>query len=82
MQKVDTALQSAGIKEEARLLLQVHDELIFEVKEDKKLVEQVASIVAKAMSEAHDGTRGDDVPLLVDVKVGTRWGSLSSLGTR
>jgi DNA polymerase I len=51
----------------ARMLLQIHDELIFEVPEDE--VDAVAGLVEQAMTSVETL----DVPLKVDVKVGDNW---------
>ncbi len=51
----------------ARLLLQIHDELIFEVREDQ--VDRLAGRVVRAM----DSVEALVVPLKVDVKVGDNW---------
>lgn len=51
----------------ARMLLQVHDELVFEVAEDR--VEEVAATVTTAMEAAMDL----EVPLRVDTGAGKSW---------
>lgn len=69
MKQVDDMLEKefAG---KATLLLQVHDELIVEAKEDS--AEDVGKRVKEIMESAVDIA----VPLLVTVSSGTRWGSL------
>ena len=57
----------AGAKLSARMLLQVHDELIFEVPE--KEMEATAEVVTGVMS----GAAHLDVPLVVDTGVGANW---------
>ena len=54
----------------SKVILQVHDELIFEVpsNEAQEMQVLVPSIMASAMKL--------DVPLKIDVKVGTNWGDL------
>ena len=54
----------------SKMLLQVHDELIFEVPETE--VEEMSQLVPKIMSTALELS----VPLKVDVKVGTNWGEM------
>jgi DNA polymerase-1 len=54
-----------------KLLLQVHDELIFEVLESKW--RELARIVKKEMENAVTLT----VPLVVDLKIGTSWGEMT-----
>jgi len=57
----------------ARLLLTVHDELLFEVPRDQ--VEPLAAIVRETM----EGALPLSVPLVVDVKVGDDWESMTPL---
>jgi DNA polymerase-1 len=65
MVAVDGWLDSSGL--DARVILQVHDELVLEVRED--LIGQVAEQVQLHMS----GAAQLDVPLLVEVGVGLNW---------
>lgn len=65
MIKVDSWLQDSGI--DARIILQVHDELVLEVRED--LVDEVSTKLKHLMS----GAAELDVPLLVEVGVGANW---------
>ncbi|MCQ0169336.1 DNA polymerase I [Pseudomonas sp. S12(2018)] len=65
MVTVDNWLASTAL--DARVILQVHDELVLEVRED--LVEQVAQEIRVHMS----GAAQLDVPLVVDVGVGANW---------
>ncbi len=55
---------------EIRMTLQVHDELVFEVKKD--LAEEVAKIVKDTMEKVVTLR----VPVRVDTSIGTRWGEL------
>ena len=55
----------------ARMLLQVHDELIFEVPEES--VNDVISTVRDVMENASDPAVKLDVPLVVDAGVGDSW---------
>lgn len=55
---------------EAKMILQVHDELVFEVKKD--LAEKVAAEVKKIM----EGVVKLRVPVRVDVKTGKNWGEM------
>lgn len=65
MVAVDNWLADSGL--DARVILQVHDELVLEVRED--LVEQVSQEIRVHMS----GAAVLDVPLLVEVGVGNNW---------
>ena len=65
MINVDKALKDAGLK--SRMLLQVHDELLFESPPDE--VEMMAALAGSIMEAALPLA----VPIVVDVKTGTDW---------
>ena len=65
MIQVPGALMDAGLK--ARMLLQVHDELVFEV--PKEEAEDTISVVKATM----EGAAKLDVPLVVDAGTGMSW---------
>ena len=65
MIRIPPALEAAGLN--AAMLLQVHDELIFEV--PKAEVEATRNLVARVMESA----ARLDVPLVVDTGVGDNW---------
>ena len=54
----------------SKLLLQVHDELVFEVPQEE--LEEMRQLVPQAMSTALELS----VPLKVDIKTGTNWGEM------
>ena len=63
------ALQDAGLK--ARMLLQVHDELIFECPENE--IEATLPLVQKIMIKAPEPTLKLAVPLQVDARAAKNW---------
>ena len=65
MVRAHDALRDAGLR--TRLILQIHDELLFEAPEDE--VEQATAIVVREMERAFPL----DPPLAVDVGVGKNW---------
>ena len=65
MVAVDSWLTRSGL--DAKVILQVHDELVLEVREDR--VAEVSAELKRLMSAAAEL----DVPLLVDVGVGDNW---------
>ena len=65
MLKVDEALEKSGF--DARIVLQIHDELLVEVKEDEAA--KVSELVEKSMREAVSLK----VPLEVDAHIGKTW---------
>jgi len=58
------------VDDEAKLLLQIHDELIFEVKEER--AEAFATQAQKVMEEIYTL----EVPLKVSIAIGNNWGEL------
>ena len=71
MVDLDQELKTKKFK--SKMLLQVHDELVFEVpeKETKKIAELV--------KEAMEGAYKLNVPLIVDLKSGKNWGQMKNL---
>ncbi|HAY90597.1 MAG TPA: DNA polymerase I, partial [Rhodobacteraceae bacterium] len=55
----------------AKMLLQVHDELLFEVREDA--VDSLTQIAKRVMETACDPVLNIDVPLIVDAGQGAHW---------
>ena len=69
MIKIPEALESHSLS--ANMLLQVHDELIFEV--PKGEIEMTSSLVAKVMENACEPILKLSVPLVVEAGVGSNW---------
>ena len=65
MIRVDQALRDKY--PEAKLLLQVHDELIVECPEE--IAQQVAALISREMEQVADLS----VPLTADAKIGKSW---------
>jgi DNA polymerase-1 len=65
------ALTAAGLK--ARMLLQVHDEMVLEVPLEE--LNKTAKVVQKTMSEAFSLS----IPLLTEARSGVNWGSMQVL---
>ncbi|RFC63135.1 DNA polymerase I [Fulvimarina endophytica] len=69
MIRVEDALQKADLS--AKMLLQVHDELIFEVEDDE--VDRTIAIVREIMEDAAGPRVNLSVPLEVDAKAAANW---------
>ena len=69
MVRIPKALDEAGLA--ARMLLQVHDELLFEVPEDE--VDATRSLVCQVMEGAANPVVDISVPLVADAGVGVSW---------
>tara|TARA_B100000287_G_scaffold74343_1_gene66120 strand:- start:746 stop:2179 length:1434 start_codon:yes stop_codon:yes gene_type:complete len=74
MIRVNTKLEE--IKDsKCKMLLQIHDELIFEVNEND--VKKYSKIIQDEMSSVKDSNlHSFSIPLLVDINVGNNWGEL------
>lgn len=74
MVNISFKLKTSKLKfSETRMLLQVHDELVFEVPEGK--VEEAARMVEEEMEKALKLS----VPIKVDLKIGDNWGELEKI---
>ncbi len=71
MIKVEPALEAAGLREKARMLLQVHDELIFEVEDEA--IDAAMPIIVRTMEHAAMPAVSMRVPLKVDARAAHNW---------
>ncbi len=72
MIKVDEWIKDEGFGDDVRLLLQVHDELVLEVKTD------LVSKVSDQLKEIMENVASFNVPLTVEVEVGDNWKEMKS----
>ncbi|HEY4134452.1 MAG TPA: DNA polymerase I [Alphaproteobacteria bacterium] len=72
MIRVPDALKDAGLK--AKMLLQVHDELVFEMPEGE--AEKTAKVVREVMERATLPALALDVPLIVETGLGDDWAAI------
>jgi DNA polymerase-1 len=70
MLRVAPALKEAGLK--AKMLLQVHDELVFEC--PKEELKETARVVQEVMANAYPL----DIPLSTETRYGVNWGETKS----
>jgi DNA polymerase I len=71
MVRLDAAIRERDLR--SQMLLQVHDELVFETDVEER--DELASLAATTM----EGALPLDVPLTVDLKVGTDWDQMDRL---
>ncbi len=76
MRKADEELKAKDLNEDAELLLQVHDELMYEVSEHSAVLEKVVTTIKEALEGVYPDS---PIPLSVTSKVGKRWGSMKEL---
>ncbi|MDP3731357.1 MAG: DNA polymerase I [bacterium] len=73
MIKVYDYVHAGHLESEARILLQVHDELLCEVKEEK------ARELSLKFKEIMEKVWEVDVPIIVDVKIGKNWAEMKKI---
>ena len=70
---LDEKYPSTGSGQAVRMLLQVHDELLFEVKSD------IVSKVAKEIKHIMESVHTFNVPIVVDAKSGDNWSEMEAV---
>jgi DNA polymerase I len=75
MSEIDREITKAKVENEVRLLLQIHDELIYEIKESEveKWSEKIKNIMERVMDK--DKTHG--VPIIANASSGENWGEMN-----
>lgn len=77
MVRTDQYLRGKGIIDDARLLLQVHDELVYEVRDG--MVQEVAHDIKRIMEEVLPPSDAKGVPIIAEGKTGANWGEMTPL---
>ena len=67
-------IEKSGWREKARLLLQVHDELVYEIK--KEDVDMIMPQLKHVMESVVDTKKLSGVPIIAEANVGPNWGDL------
>jgi len=74
MVRIDEYLTKEGLKDRVKLVLQIHDEIIFEVEDD--LVETISKVVPKIMEDVMTKEEKKGIPILTDCEIGDSWGTM------
>jgi DNA polymerase-1 len=74
MVRVDRMLEEEKAHEDAHLLLQVHDELVYEVKDAR--VGDLSAKIRTIMESALEGKDTNGVPVIATMKTGPDWGTM------
>lgn len=74
MVDIDAMIKEKGAESEVHLLLQVHDELVYEIKDTR--AEEIIPETKRLMQEVLTNEQANNVPVLVQAKKGTNWGNL------
>ena len=70
MVKVSEEIRSKKLGDKIKMLLTIHDELLFESRED--IIKEATALIQKIMESIYEL----EVPIKVTVKVGKNWGEL------
>ncbi len=76
MVKVREALKEKGLLEKSRLVLQIHDELVFEIEKDA--ISEAIDIIKREMENVIV-ERSKGISILVDIKKGDNWDDMSKV---
>lgn len=74
MKKIDEHIRSEKHEDDMRLILQVHDELVYEAKDS--LVNEAAKHFKRIMETVLPEKETSGVPIIVEVEVGGNWGEM------
>ena len=77
MISIDEYLSKNKLLDDVHLLLQIHDELVFEIVDDT--LDQVIPEIKKRMESVISKDELDGMPLIVDISKGANWGELERL---
>jgi DNA polymerase-1 len=69
--------RETGVNEDIHLLLQVHDELVFEVRDSR--VTEYAHKIREIMESVMEGKETHGVPIIAEPKKGPHWGEMTPL---
>jgi DNA polymerase I len=78
MKRISDLIQSKKQSDDVRMVLQVHDELVFEVR--KELVDECAREFKKIMEETIPKEKLNGVPIVAEAHVGDNWGEMQTYG--
>ncbi len=71
IKKIDDYLKEKDLEKDAGLVLQVHDEVVYEVKDE--LVEKIAKEFKKIMEEVIDLKTSKGIPMIAEANIGKNW---------
>ncbi|MFZ1075001.1 MAG: DNA polymerase [Minisyncoccia bacterium] len=77
MVRVDDMFDKEKARADAYLLLQVHDELVFEIRDGR--VESLRAKIQEIMESVLSPEQARDVPVIVAAKEGPNWGDMQSV---
>ena len=77
MVEADQLIEKNGWREKAELVLQVHDELVYEL--DAKIAEEAARAICEVMEKVAPADKLSGVPIIAEIALGRDWGHLTKI---
>jgi len=77
MVDIDNYLEKENLQDKVHLLIQVHDELDFEI--EKSVVKKVIPEIKRMLENVVDAKEIKNVPIVAHASIGKSWGELSSI---
>ncbi len=68
-----------GAQGRVKMLLQVHDELVFEVEDNKEFINQITKIIQEKMQDVLSDEQSNGVPLMTSSNIGENWSEMEGL---
>ena len=80
MKRIDDFLEERGMSDDARLILQVHDELVFEIKSE--LAKELSNEFKKIMEGVLPDDKSLGVPIISEANIGNNWGQMERINSK
>ena len=77
MVEADALIEKSGWRNKARLLLQVHDELVYEV--EKSAAEEIARALRGVMESVVPSEKLNGVTIVAEISIGKNWGEVKKI---
>jgi len=77
MVEADELIEKNEWRDSVKLVMQVHDELVYEIKKD--LAEEAAKDIQKVMEDVVPSAKLSGVPITAEAKIGKHWGEMKEL---
>jgi len=74
MVRVDEWLTKENVREDAHLLLQVHDELVYEI--STEAAPTIGREIKRIMESVLSPSETNGVPIIAEMKAGANWGDM------
>ncbi len=80
MVRIAEFLKKEKLQKDVHLLLQVHDELVFEIKKEK--VDEIVPKIQKIMESVLTKEQSKGIPIVANAEVGENWGTMKEVGIK